>query len=96
MTSDNVKSLDVVWISGERLEQVKGLVAANISPEICVEVKSPHNTWKKLYEKAQLYFEQSDLEVWFCNEQGAMTFTNPDGPIQHSELAPTFPQQLEL
>ncbi len=96
MTSDNVKSPDVVWISGERLEQVKGLVAANISPEICVEVKSPHNTWKKLYEKAQLYFEQSALEVWFCNEQGAMTFTNLDGPIQHSELPPTFPQQLEL
>ena len=45
--SDNVKSPDVVWISGERLEQVKGLVAANISAEICVEVKSPHNTWKK-------------------------------------------------
>ena len=96
MTSDNVKSPDVVWISGERLEQVKGLVAANISPEICVEVKSPHNTWKKLYEKAQLYFEQSALEVWICNEQGAMIFTNLDGPIQHSELAPTFPQQLEL
>ena len=65
-------------------------------PEICVEVKSPHNTWKKLYEKAQLYFEQSAPEVWFCNEQGAMTFTNLDGPIQHSELAQTFPQQLEL
>ena len=96
MTSDNVKSLDVVWISGERLEQVKGLVAANISPEICVEVKSPHNTWKKLYEKAQLYFEQSALEVWFCNEKGEMTFTNLDGLVQYSELAPTFPQQLEL
>ena len=49
MTSDNVKSPDVVWISRERLEQVKGLVAAYISPETCVEVKSPHNTWKKLY-----------------------------------------------
>ena len=66
------------------------------SPEICVEVKSPHNTWKKLYEKAQLYFEQSALEVWFCNEQGEMTFTNLDGLIQHSGLAPTFPQQLEM
>ena len=58
------------------------------------EIPSQH--LEKLYEKAQLYFEQSALEVWFCNEQGAMTFTNLDGPIQHSELVPTFPQQLEL
>ena len=56
MTSDNVKSPDVVWISGERLEQVKGLVAANISPEICVEVKSPHNTWKNCMRKLSFIF----------------------------------------
>ena len=43
MTSDNVKSPDVVWISGERLEQVKGLVAANISGNLCrSEISSQH------------------------------------------------------
>ena len=66
------------------------MVAAYISPETCVEVKSPHNTWKKLYEKAQFYFEQSALEVWFCNEQGAMTFTNLDGPSSALWVGPNL------
>ena len=57
MTSDNVRSPDVLWISVKRLEQVKGLVASSISPEICVHVRSPHIIRKKLYEKVQLYFE---------------------------------------
>ena len=40
MTSDNVKSPDVAWISAKRLKDVQRMPASTIAPEICVEIKS--------------------------------------------------------
>ena len=39
----------------------------HFSGNLCRSEISSQNL-EKLYEKAQLYFEQSALEVWFCNE----------------------------
>ena len=96
MTSDNVKSPDVAWISVKRLKDVQGMPASTIAPEICVEIKSPSNTWKKLHEKAQLYFENEAKEVWFCNEEGKMMFDSAKKQLENSELIPDFPNLIEL
>ena len=96
MTSDNVKSPDVAWISVKRLKDVQGMPASTIAPEICVEIKSPSNTWKKLHEKAQLYFEKEAKEVWFCNEEGKMTFHRATKQLETSELVTDFPELIEL
>ena len=68
MISDNVKSPDVVWISGGKVGAGQGFgCLKHFSRNLCRSgISSEH--LKKLYEKAQLYFEQSALEVWFCNE----------------------------
>ena len=63
----------------------------HFSRNLCRSEISSH-TGKNCVE-TQLYFEQSALEVWIY-EQGAMIFTNLG--LFNSELAPTFPQQLEL
>jgi len=96
MTSDNVKSPDVAWISNERLQSIWGMSASTIAPEICVEIKSPSNTWKKLHEKAQLYFEKAATEVWFCSEEGKMEFYSSEGKLVNSVLVPEFPEFIDL
>ena len=96
MTSDNVKSPDVAWISVKRLKDVQGMPASTIAPEICVEIKSPSKTWKKLHEKAQLYFENEAKEVWFCNEEGKMMFDSAKKQLENSELIRDFPNLIEL
>ncbi|MBF0238878.1 MAG: Uma2 family endonuclease [SAR324 cluster bacterium] len=95
MTVDNVKSPDVVWISDELFEQVKEEEASPVAPEICIEVKSPSNSWTKMLNKAALYFEKGAKEVWICDEQGNMSFFDPEDKLPTSRMVPDFPQYIE-
>ena len=95
-TLDGIRSPDVVWISQERLQQVKGQPFSPIAPEICVEVMSPGNTMKKMMEKKELYLQAGAHEFWLCDVTGKMSFFQQNGEISFSEITPAFPRQIEI
>jgi Uma2 family endonuclease len=94
-TSDGVKVADVVWCSAERFDRIQDQVSASIAPEICIEVKSSGNTLDEMEFKQRLYFEAGAIEVWICNEQGQITFSNDRSELARSSLVPNFPNQIE-
>ncbi len=86
------KTPDVVWYSRDREADL--LADQGLAPEICIEVLSGSNTDRELATKRMLYFEAGALEVWQCDETGALRFHTPEGERHHSVLAPEFPRQL--
>jgi hypothetical protein len=47
-------------------------------------------------EKQGLYFEAGAEEVWYCDEDGRLSFFDAEGPLATSWLFPEFPQNIEL
>lgn len=95
-TSDGVKVPDVAWISENRLRPHRRSASMPIAPEICVEVRSYSNSVVEMMGKMQLYFARGAEEVWFCDEEGNMTFYRHDVPdATTSKLCPDFPVKFE-
>jgi Uma2 family endonuclease len=94
-TSDGVKAIDVAWLKPDRQGEIQSICLTR-SPEICVEVLSPSNSEAEMSEKRALYFEAGASEVWFCDEQGNLTFwlASPDKSVERSLLCPQFPQRI--
>jgi Uma2 family endonuclease len=63
-TSDGVRVADVAWVSDERLREFGSMTPYPRAPEVCVEVKSPSNTWAERHMKAGLYLQAGADEVW--------------------------------
>lgn len=97
-TSQGVRAADTVWISLSRLKESQSKSVLTIAPEICVEVLSPSNTHREMAEKKSLYFEAGADEVWFCSEDGDLTFYRADAPDSPttSLRCPDFPQRIEI
>ena len=95
-TSDGVKVPDVAWISEVRLLPHRRAASMPIAPEICVEIRSYSNSVVEMMGKMQLYFARGAEEVWFCDENGNMTFYRHDVPeATSSKLCPDFPVKFE-
>jgi Uma2 family endonuclease len=95
-TSDGVKAADAAWISMNRNQKNHGLPCLTTAPEICVEVLSPSNSTAEMDEKKALYVQAGAEEVWFCSNEGAMTFFNSAGLLAASRLCADFPPVVEL
>jgi len=95
-TSKGTKVADVAWASDQVFEIIKTQVECSVSPEICIEVMSSHNTRREMQEKSDLYFERGAKEFWICTEQGELRFFNVHGEIDISFLVPDFPKQIAL
>lgn len=95
-TSDNVKVADVAWISTERFHHIKDEIAYSVAPEVCVEVVSASNSAEEMDNKKALYFEAGAKEVWFCREDGALSFHGPDGMLERSVVVPGMPHQVDI
>lgn len=93
-TIDGVRAADVGWYSEERFERVRGQIAFETAPEICVEILSPRNTEAEMKAKRTLYFEAGASEVWVCGLDGAMRFYSRDGRIAESALCAGFPERV--
>ena len=63
---------DVTWASNERLKIIENEFSCSVAPEICVEIWSPSNTPEELSLKRQLYIAKGALEVWLCDDAGAL------------------------
>ncbi len=94
LTSEGIRVPNVVWSSHERLEDSEEVFL--IAPELCVEVASRSINPQEMNVKAQLYFAAGALEVWTCDLEGHMKFTDPDGVLEQSKLVPEFPSRVEL
>ena len=93
-TTDGVRAADVAWYSPSRFDKVRGQLAFEIAPEICIEVTSPRNTDTELRVKRALYFDAGAIECWICNLNGNMAYYDrdqPDTPMNQSKLCPEFP-----
>jgi Uma2 family endonuclease len=97
-TADGVRACDVAWLSRGRIAELRQHVCLPNAPEICVEIISPGNSPGQMQEKRALYFAAGATEVWFCDENGKMTFhTHAASPAEPgSQLCPQFPSHVQL
>ena len=101
-TADGVKAADVAWLSAAQLANAADAVCLPFAPAICVEVKSPANSWRELEDKRALYFEAGCEEVWFCDDDGTMRFFASQESVaeavelDRSRLAPRFPGRIVM
>lgn len=93
-TPKGTKVADAVWCTAERWEQIKDAYDVPVAPEICVEVRSPTNADEEIDEKRALYLEAGAEEVWFCDEDGRITFYDREGKQEVSSRVPAFPEQI--
>ena len=94
-TIDGVRAADIGWFSNERFAEVKGQLAFERAPEICVG--SPRNTQHEMAAKRKLYFDAGTEEVWLCEEDGSLAFYMMEAPGEakkSSSRCPDFPHKL--
>jgi Uma2 family endonuclease len=95
-TTDGVKVPDVAWVSEDRLRPHLRSASMPIAPEICIEIRAYSNSAVEMMGKMQLYFARGADEVWFCDEDGHMTFYRHDMPdATQSKRCPEFPVKFE-
>jgi Uma2 family endonuclease len=94
-TAEGTFVADVAWATLERLKVIEDEFSCSVAPQICVEVWSPSNTAEEIAMKRRLYLQKGAVEFWYCDNQGALTFFNCDGPLAQSVLCPEFPRQIE-
>lgn len=64
---DTVRGADVVFISHQRLAQVKSKGYLDVAPELVVEIMSPSDTWREVIDKLEEYFNIGVLVVWVAD-----------------------------
>jgi Uma2 family endonuclease len=94
-TGEGTYVADVAWATFERLKAIEDDFSCSIAPQICVEVWSPSNTTPEIAMKRRLCLQKGAAEFWYCDQNGAITFFNNNGPLGKSQLCPTFPQMIE-
>jgi len=52
------------------------------------------NSEKEMRQKRKLYFEQGALEVWICDEYGALRFFDESGEMERSKMFADFPKSV--
>ena len=94
-TIGGVKVADVGWYSDQRYQEVKGQLAFEIAPEICIEILSPSNSDAEMKSKRQLYFDAGAEEVWICDLDGQLSFfVDESEESDGSNICPEFPRLL--
>ena len=95
-TSLGVKVADVIWGSSDFFSTHQLDTPYPAAPELCIEIMSPSNSMDEMEEKKDLYIERGALEVWICEESGAITFWDIQGKISTSVLFPDFPESINV
>jgi Uma2 family endonuclease len=61
---DSVRAADVLFISRERLDQVRSDSFLDVAPELVVEIMSPENKWEEMREKLEEYLDIGVDTIW--------------------------------
>jgi Uma2 family endonuclease len=64
---DTVRGAEVLFISNERLAQVKSMSYLDVAPELVVEVMSPDDRWSEVNKKLREYFAIGVVVVWVAD-----------------------------
>lgn len=64
---DTIRGADVIFISNERLAQVKSASFLDVAPELIVEVMSPDDRWSEVKQKIREYFSIGVMLVWVAD-----------------------------
>ena len=64
---DTVRGADVVFISNQRLAQMKTRSYLDVAPELIVEVLSPDDRWSAVMDKLEEYFAIGVNAVWVAD-----------------------------
>jgi len=95
-TRVGIRVPDVFWCTLETLARLRGQIASNEAPEICVEIMSRSNTMAEMEEKRGLYFELGCKEFILVDRKYFVTFFSPEGQLEQSALCPGFPAKIKL
>lgn len=81
---DTVRGPDLMFIPRDRLPE-GGMPAGVVKllPSLIVEVRSPSDRWKNLYEKINEYFERGVSEIWVVDyvKRRVHIFRADDDPV---------------
>lgn len=64
---DTVRAADVVFISHQRLAQMKSTAYLDVAPELVVEILSPGDSWQEVMDKLEEYFNIGVSVVWVAD-----------------------------
>jgi Uma2 family endonuclease len=64
---DTVRGADVIFISTERLAQVKSASFLDVGPELVIEIMSPDDRWSEVRKKIREYFSIGAVLVWVAD-----------------------------
>jgi len=64
---DTIRGADVIFISNERLAQVKSASFLDVAPELVIEVMSPDDRWTEVKQKIREYFSIGVMLVWVAD-----------------------------
>jgi Uma2 family endonuclease len=95
-TTKGTKVADIAWCSEQRFKLIEHEAECSIAPELCIEIISSSYTKNEMEEKKQLYLSAGAIEFWACNEEGEVKFFDADGPLNNSNLVPTFPDIISI
>ncbi|MGI9025857.1 MAG: Uma2 family endonuclease [Burkholderiaceae bacterium] len=85
-TPEGVKVPDVAWCSDDFLSRYGFEDPCSITPEICVEIKSPSNAESELQAKVRLYLDAGAIEVWLADAKGGVRAYARGGALAASGL----------
>ena len=74
---DMVRAADVLFISRQRLAQLKSTSFLDVGPELVVEVLSPDDSWSGLSAKLDEYFAIGVEAVWWSTLAGGASGCSP-------------------
>lgn len=64
---DTIRAADVIFISHQRLVQVKSQSYLDVAPELVVAVLSPSDSWSEVMTKLDEYFQIGVEAVWIAD-----------------------------
>jgi Uma2 family endonuclease len=95
-TEDGTKAADVAWTTSEHAQAEIKHASWQRSPQIIVEVWSPHNSDAEMSERRALFLAAGAEEFWTCDLEGVMRFWTRDGEVPASRRVPEFPRTIVL
>jgi Uma2 family endonuclease len=95
LTAGGVRIADLVWCSpaflGTHGADIEAWAAALAqAPDLCVEVRSPSNSYAELEERIRLFLGAGAREAWIVHPTGRVDCFGAEGPRTASRIVPDW------
>ena len=102
---DTVRGADILYISHNRLQQVKSDSYLDVAPELIVEVLSPNDLWVEVNTKLEEYFSIGVDLVWIADPDkrrlhvytsiAGISILNEEDSVRGGSVLPGFECQVK-